>query len=1462
MKRFILVAIAAVNICLSIASAAGNYAGGDGSMENPFQIQTAVQLDELGQHSEDWVEGTYFVLTDDIDLSGYDGEEGRPEFHTIGTGDGGRSFAGVFDGAGHTISNLTLDLTNGYVGLFGYLYGASGEVKNVGLIDINVSGEGAVGGLVGYNSGGRIIGCYANGSVSGQLEVIGGLVGYNRGEVINCSYTGNVSGSSNVGGLVGYNRGEVIDSYFTGNVSGSYNIGGLVGYSSGGRIVGCYSAGSVSWTEVPRSYIQGVGGLVGYNREGSIIESYSESSVSGGDYVGGLIGCNEIKGRYYDEQPDMVSRCYATGDVTGNDHVGGLMGYNAFYGYYIEEGLLGPVNMCYSMGSVTGDTYVGGLIGEGSGGIVANCFSTSDVSGDYSVGGLIGYDRYGMIIKSYAAGSVLGVGQSVGGLIGRVLKEDEPYSGCYWDSTVNAGLTDCGYDEEAQSYGIDLDGVEGASTTDMTVSETYTGWDFVYMWMMPGGGGYPEFVWNFSFGGGSGSVDDPYRIETAEQLYYLGVSPENWDKSFVVVDDIDMSGYDGLEGRLAFYPIGTGPDSSFTGVFDGGGRSISNLNVNFADSDYVGLFGYVEGVDAEIKNVGLIDVNVSGNYQTGGLVGSNNYSSIKYCYVTGSVSGYISVGGVVGENLEGLVSNCYSTSDVEGSYSVGGLVGYNVESRIVDSYAAGNVSGAGNSVGGLVGRTFNGRYYRCFWDSTVNEGLTDCGYDDESASYGIDLYDVEGRTATAMMEEATYFGWDFVNTWAMPAEEGYPVIVGEFSYAEGSGSIDDPYIISTAWELYCIGKLPELWDKCFVVIEDLDLSGYDGLDGRPVYHRIGIKYLDSFSGVFDGGGHTISNLTLDLPDSDCVGLFGHVASDEAVIKNVGLVNVNVTGNNKVGGLAGVAKYCEIEGCYVTGIVTGAAGGQYVGGVVGYSTATIADCYSRVIVDGSYSVGGLVGCNAEGSLSTSYASSRVTGAGVSVGGVVGSDLNGVYGVCIWNKTINPTLSDCGYDRVTGAIQIDLDGVEGKKICEMMLQETYVGFDFLNTWTISEGMDYPVLVWDFSYSWGSGTIDDPYRIGTAEELYYLGFSSGIWDKYFVLVDDIDMSGYDGLGGRPVFHRIGINYSNSFTGVFDGGGHTISNLRLDLPSSDYVGLFGRIESDVTAIKNLGLVDVDISGSSMVGGLVGLNRDCGIENCYVTGIVTGAAGGQYVGGVVGYNSGSVSGSHSAATVEGGDFVGGVAGYNTEGSLALSYSSGKVEGNDFVGGVAGYSSGSVDESYSSGKVEGIFSVGGVVGYNVEGSIAMSYASGSVSGAGDSVGGVVGRNLGGEYTACFWDISINDELADCGYDDDAESYAIDLDGVEGVGTAEMQTASTYTDAGWDFVGESENGNEDIWRLCFDGSSSPRLAWEYYSYGDFVCGDGVDMNDFSYLSQCWGVDGCGVEELSDLAEEWLSGPPIN
>ncbi|MFO7792579.1 MAG: GLUG motif-containing protein [Candidatus Saliniplasma sp.] len=168
------------------------------------------------------------------------------------------------------------------------------------------------------------------------------------------------------------------------------------------------------------------------------------------------------------------------------------------------------------------------------------------------------------------------------------------------------------------------------------------------------------------------------------------------------------AGYDDLvDTENGWEPIGD-QYYPFLGTFNGNGHEISDLYINRSDTDYVALFGHTDE-GAEITNVGVVDAEVRGREEVGGLVGENKDSRVNNSYTTGNVSGENQVGGLVGYN-DGPINNSYSTSNVHLTDYGGGLVGYNDGNSISNSYASGNVNG-NECIGGLVGQ---------HWYSTVS----------------------------------------------------------------------------------------------------------------------------------------------------------------------------------------------------------------------------------------------------------------------------------------------------------------------------------------------------------------------------------------------------------------------------------------------------------------------------------------------------------------------------------------------------------------------------------------------------------------------------------------------------------------------------------------------------------------------------------------------------------------------
>ena len=353
----------------------------------------------------------------------------------------------------------------------------------------------------------------------------------------------------------------------------------------------------------------------------------------------------------------------------------------------------------------------------------------------------------------------------------------------------------------------------------------------------------------------------------------------------------------------------------------------------------------------------------------------------------------------------------------------------------------------------------------------------------------------------------------------------------------------------------------------------------------------------------------------------------------------------------------------------------------------------------------------------------------------------------------------------------------------------------------------------------FSGGTGEPNEPFRIAIAEQLASIAEFPDLLDKHFVLANDINLD--PNLFGGWVFDKAVIP---TFYGTFDGNDHTLSHLTIKGKGA-WFGLFGKLESGAE-VKDLAIVDVNITGSgNFIGGLVGRNSGH-LTSCYSTGTVSGDS---YIGGLVGHNhSGSITNCYSTGTASGGSYIGGLVGTNCSSgssSITTSYSSGTVSGERYVGGLVGHNGGSITSSYSTGMVDGGTCIGGLVGGNTGGgtrsdlvcvrlgwgdggcSITNCYSTGTVNG-GTIIGGLVGWNLR-SITMSFWGVETSGLLNMCGRQG---AYTTDCDDSFGKTTTEMQMASTFLEAGWDFVDETENGIEDIWWID-DGNDYPRLWWE-------------------------------------------------
>ena len=667
MKKIILV-MCVVALLVCPVTAAG-YSGGAGTEASPYQIETETDLNTLAASPDDWA--SHFVVMNDITFT-------AASTQTIGTTT--TKFTGTFNGNRKTISNFTIDKSDsGYIGLFGYV-GEGGEIKDI-VVEAGVAGvkgDSKVGILVGGNKG-VITSCSATGDVTAENENAGGLVGqnYKTGIITDCSATGDTTTIYNAGGLIGDNSGKVTNCNAIGNANANSYTGGIAGSNGGGTITKCTAKGDVY------SYEYG-GGLVGSNN-GNITDCSATGDVHGHSSQGGLVGFSES---------GNIINCSASGDVNGDYCDGGLVGINSYDN---------SITNCFATGNVTVEGYGGGgLIGQ-SYGTIANCYATGNTSITGScAGGLVG-DSVGTITNCYATGNVHAGGSFAGGLVG---DNSGTITNCY---RVQSAGTDAGTIITEISKFKDYDWLTGNTPNDglnWSADIISTEADDTKIWFVKSDKSvYPIFQTQDIplYSGGTGTLVDPYVITSCADIVYLSTDSKNWNKSFIQTEDITFSG-DSPTTQIGNYEF------EFVGVYDGQEHSVSNYELveGIIDGGRVAAFFGVIGQGGDIRNLNLVDVNITGGWNTGGFVGLND-GMITNSNISGKITGSGMSGGFVGDNaVNGVITNCHADVIVISTKQSGGFVGIQ-EGNIANCSSSGDVSGSEGYAGGFMGYCNDGQ---------------------------------------------------------------------------------------------------------------------------------------------------------------------------------------------------------------------------------------------------------------------------------------------------------------------------------------------------------------------------------------------------------------------------------------------------------------------------------------------------------------------------------------------------------------------------------------------------------------------------------------------------------------------------------------------------------------------------------------------------------------------------------
>ncbi|MDR3255817.1 MAG: hypothetical protein LBT31_09655 [Synergistaceae bacterium] len=641
---------------------AKKFSGGAGLRDDPYLVASRAELARLAREVNrgNGFSGRYFRMTEDIDI---DGQEWTP----IGNADA--PFMGCFDGDGHTILNLSVNLseTEGG-GLFGRV---TGEVANLEVDGADIYARSCVGAVVAHNEGtiknvtarvalrvnetcaGGIVGLNdgvienvtSSGIVRGE-SALGGLVGDNKGIVRQSLSKADVRGGENdVGGVAGVNDGQLRNISSCGIVDGSFRVGGIAGFNNG-TIENCAAAGAILGVEV-------VGGLVGDNR-GSVLRCLSSGRVSGVDVAGGLIGFND---------GSAVRKCLF--DVQGSG-LGNGIGWNRTDWAAVSIDGLDTATITGRRGTASalgnGWTYARGRYpAPVSSSLLSNVplylargDSTSSVTESFSVpmkardGSAIQWAASpgALIIDSYGQADIVCSG--VNDVILTAIVGDERK---IFNLTIRSPRDDIARGERAAAY---------------------------------------------YFAGGDGSAKRPYEIADARELECLARFVNGGDDCrslhFKLTGDIDLN-------TVEWRPIGL-PGCPFMGAFDGSGRKISGLRMNSLNEDIAGLFGCI-GDKGLVSALRVEDGFVAGRSFVGLLAGHNK-GVIRNCAGAGSVIGAsFNVGGIAGVN-HGSMEKCDFTGRVEGAkFGVGGITGVNY-GRLDDGSSSCDVTGDAD-VGGLTG---------------------------------------------------------------------------------------------------------------------------------------------------------------------------------------------------------------------------------------------------------------------------------------------------------------------------------------------------------------------------------------------------------------------------------------------------------------------------------------------------------------------------------------------------------------------------------------------------------------------------------------------------------------------------------------------------------------------------------------------------------------------------------------
>lgn len=1239
---------------------------GDGTEQNPYQIGTAAELLWFGQKVADdyYSYSAWATLTADINMEG----ETWPTLV---------EYSGTFDGAGHTISNLTIP--EGFVSRL-----TGGTIKNLTLdATCMVTGSG---------------------SFCDSLS--------ENGTIQNCTNKADVTnsrGAAWAGGICSqiYTTGTIENCINLGNVTGLRIAGGICGQQMAGTIQNCSNIGTVATTSESGGE---AGGICGRLNDGSIFNCHwlSGSCGSAIGYTAPVITIT-TDGLYSWSEEAFASGkvCFLLNKSSSGE--GTVWRQNLDNGQTKDPY---PV-----LDSTHGIVYING----------ANYTNTKpkhtfDEDGFCTEPGCSYYQpavEVNGVYQIYNNGQLLWFAAFVNNDAAHAQYETS-------DPSANAMLMN----DLALNHTID-----DAATwvpignRDISYCGTFDGNGKTISNLVTNGEKYQGFVGHLGDGG--------------------------------VIQNLTLDATCSVKGSTSY-------GNNYLGGICGrqSGGTIQNC-ANYAEvsgRNYVGgICGSQEG-NSTIKFCYNASVDIYGNGVTGGICGfQDDNSTIEFCYNSGKVDGYgTNVGAISGWFAAGCtIRNCYW---LQGSCSTGyvdeGGTAANVEQKTAEEFASGAVCFLLN----------NSTSEDVAWHQNLDNGQTVDAFPVLDSSHGT-VYHGPWHCGSVTKEYTNNPDFQSKDEHSFD-ESAICTNCGAYQPAEAQNGV---YQIKNVGNLFWFAALVNgdtnqegitqaVPTANAVLTADIDLGGREWTPIAPsaTFRSNATSVADttdkSYSGTFDGQGHTISNFEIRTNSAELTsGLFGAVTG---TIQNLGIVNASFDNggdyDGRFGALCGLLvkdsstqTAATIQNCYVvnssieaTGKIAGAVCGANYGG-------TIQDCYEcGNTVTAHERIGHLVGDNQNdastgtmsGTVTNCYSDTQLAGTQggtVNGGGVKDAEefasgevawlLNGSTseGSLAWYQTLGESGDPCPVLDSTHSIVYCGEDCLGNKTYDNSPLSSGHNYDENGFCTL--GDHYQPADWN--------EAENRYEISNDGQLFWFaalvngdttqeGITQAVSTANAVLTADIDLSGQN-------WTPIG-NGSTAYTGTFDGQGHTISGMTIENAAS-YSGLFGNSEGTIKSFTLTGSITVTGDETvAKVGGAVG-SLGTASAGGTVSGVISGvhitvSAGNDHIGGVVGSMP-----ENSSPTVENCIYTG---------KITVTVAAGSVAG------IVGYiRTGTIQNCANQGSISvdvgGTGSVGGILGYCNNGGIYIRncYNTGAISADGtDNVGAIVGQNKGTQATVsnCYY----------------------------------------------------------------------------------------------------------------------------